>query len=117
MRHRVKSVRLNRPTNQLRALMRSLVTSVILYENVETTRDKAKLACGFVDRVIATAKRKDTMNAIRYINSYLLDENASRKVMDDLIARYKDRSSGFTRIVNTRIREGDGAQLVQFQLV
>ena len=117
MRHRVKSVRLNRTTSQLRALMRSLVTSVILYENVETTKDKAKLACGLVDRIIATAKRKDTVSAIRYVNSYLLDVNASRKVMDELAPRYKDRTSGFTRIVNSRIREGDAAQLVQFQLV
>lgn len=117
MRHKVKSVRLNRPRAQLKALLRSLVTSVILYETIETTRDKAKLARGYVDRIIATAKRKDEMNAIRYINSFLLNKSASMKVMQELKERFKDRQSGFTRFTNTRIRTGDGAQLVQFQLL
>lgn len=85
MRHRVKSVRLNRPTAQLRALMRSIVTSVILYESIETTRDKAKMARGIVDRIISKAKSKDNMNAVRYVNDYLLDKNASKKVIEDLV--------------------------------
>ncbi len=117
MRHLVKSTRLNRPSNQLKALLRSLATSVILYESIETTEDKAKLAKGLVDRLIATAKRKDKLNAIRYLKIYLYDDNASRKVMDELVTRYQDRTSGFTRMVRTRIRTGDNAQLVQFQLV
>ena len=121
MRHRVKSVRLNRNGAQLKALMRNLVTSVILFEKVETTKDKAKMAQAQVDRVIATAKRKvaagDTMNAIRYIQQYVFDANASKKVIEELVKRYEKRESGFTRIVNSRIREGDAAQLVQFQLL
>ena len=121
MRHRVKSVRLNRPRHQLKALVRSLATSLILRESVETTRDKAKLARELVDRVIARAKLKvsqgDTMNAIRFIQKHLLDENASKKVIEQLVTRYKDRPSGFTRITNTRIRTGDAAQMVQFQLL
>lgn len=121
MRHRVKSVRLNRPRNQLKALVRSLATSLILRESIETTRDKAKLARELVDRVIARAKLKvsqgDTMNAIRFIQKHLLDESASRKVIEQLVTRYKDRPSGFTRITNTRIRTGDAAQMVQFQLL
>lgn len=117
MRHRVKSVRLNRPKNQLKALIRSLVTSIILYEKIETTRDKAKLARSYVDRLINKAKKKDKMNAIRYINSFLLDKKASLKVMEDLVERFKDRPSGFTRFTNTRIRSGDNAQLVQFELL
>lgn len=121
MRHRVKSVRLNRPQHQLKALVRNIVTSLILFEKIETTRDKAKFARGLVDRIITQAKKKvaqgDSMNAIRYMQQYLFDKNASKKVIEELVVRYKDRPSGFTRIVNTRIRGGDAAQLVQFQLV
>lgn len=117
MRHQVKSTRLNRPRHQLKALMRSLVTSIILYESIETTRDKAKMARTYVDRIIATAKRKDKQNAIRYVNSFLLDKNASVKVIDEFVKKYADRPSGFTRFTNTRIRKGDNAQMVQFELV
>ena len=117
MRHKVKSTRLNRTRNQLRALMRSLVTSLVLYESIETTRPRAKMARGIVDRIIHKAKTMDKMNAIRYVNAYLLDKNASVKVFDELVTRFKDRESGFTRMINTRIRSGDNAQLVQFQLV
>jgi large subunit ribosomal protein L17 len=117
MRHQVQSTRLNRKSNQLRALMRSLVTSLFLYESIETTRDKAKMARTYADRMIATAKRKDKVGAIRYIQRFLLDKNASLKTMEELIVRYKDRDSGFTRYTNTRIRKGDNAQMVQFELV
>jgi large subunit ribosomal protein L17 len=97
--------------------MRSLVTSIILYESIETTRNKAKMARAHVDRIIATAKRKDKLNAIRYVSGFLLDKNASLKVIDELIEKYKNRPSGFTRFTNTRIRKGDNAQMVQFELV
>ncbi len=117
MRHRKDT----RVKGALKATIRNLVTSLVLYERVETNREKAKEAQRDLDRLIATAKRKvlanDKMNAIRYIGEYLLDKNASVKIIDELVSRYKDRSSGFTRIVNTRIRGGDGAQMVEFQLV
>ena len=97
--------------------MRSIVTSLVLYESIETTRDKAKMARGIVDRIIVKAKGEDKMNAIRYVNRYLLDKNASIKVIEELVPRYKEKNSGFTTYVNTRIRTGDNAQLVQFSLV
>ena len=84
MRHRVKSVRLNRPSSQLRALVRSLVTSVILYEHIETTRDKAKLARGVVDRIIVTAKKKDKMNAIREVARYVFTKESSIELFSNI---------------------------------
>ena len=117
MRHKVQLKRFNRKKGHRVALLRSLVTSLILYESIETTRDKAKAARGIVDRMITRAKNKDTMNAIRYLNKHLLDKKASMKVMDVLTKRYSDRSSGFTRFVNTRKRIGDNSQLVQFLLI
>lgn len=117
MRHRSETTRLNRNRKQLKALVRSLATSVILYESVETTKDKAKLVRSLVDRLISRAKTRDEVSAIRYLKKYLYEKNACKKVLETLVPRYKDRSSGFTRIVNSRIRTGDGAQLVVFQLL
>ena len=117
MRHRVKNTRLNRSKSKLRALMRSIVTSLILYEKIETTRDKAKLAKSYVDRLISRAKTKEKMSAIRYIMRFVFDKQASMKVIDELALRYQDRDSGFTRSTNTRVRTGDNAQMVLFELI
>ena len=117
MRHKVKSTRINRNSAQLKALIRSLVTAIVLREDVATTKPKAKLASALLDRIICTAKKKDKMNAIRFIKQYLYEESASVKVMSDLIERYKDRQSGFTRIIKTEYRPGDNAQMVKIQLV
>lgn len=117
MRHRVQKSRLNRKKAPRELLVRNMATSVILYDKVKTTKAKALVVGPLVERLIATAKKKDDMNAVRYINKYLLDKNASRKVMQDLITKYKDRQSGFTRITNLGPRAGDNAPMVQLELV
>ena len=117
MRHKVKSTRINRNSAQLKAMVRNLVTSIILYESVKTTRPKAKLASRLIDRLIATAKKKDKVNAIRYSKQFLFWSSASSKLMDVLADRYKDRPSWFTRIVRLTNRAWDNAQSVQIQFV
>ncbi|PCI24467.1 50S ribosomal protein L17 [Candidatus Peregrinibacteria bacterium] len=117
MRHKVKSKRLNRPREQLKALMRSLAISAVLYENIETTRDKAKMLRSFVDRLISRAKRKDKVSAIRYLQKHINNKDASLKIMETLVPRFKERDSGFSRFINTRICQGNAAQLVLFQIL
>jgi large subunit ribosomal protein L17 len=70
-----------------------------------------------VDKLITIAKKKDPANAIRAINAIVLDKNASRKLMEVLRVRYASRPSGFTRMVPVGARIGDGAEMVNFQLV
>ena len=117
MRHKVKRIKINRTPNHLKAMLSNLAVSVILYEKVKTTKTKAKAVKPLLDRLIATAKKKDKMNAIRYLNARLPEELASKKIMEELIKRYKDRPSGFTRIKRMGIRKGDAAPIVQISLV
>lgn len=117
MRHRIKKVKINRKPAHLKAMLQNLIVSVILYEKVRTTETKAKAVKPLIDRLISRAKKKDTMNAIRYLNSRLPDELASRKIMDVLIGRYKERPSGFTSIQKLRFRSGDAAPMVQISLI
>jgi large subunit ribosomal protein L17 len=70
-----------------------------------------------IDRLITTAKKKDAMNAVRALNAFVTDKNASRKVMEVLIARYKTRPSGFTTMKAVGSRKGDGAEMVDLALV
>ncbi len=117
MRHRVSRLRLSYKPAHSNMLQRNLVTSVLLYEKVRTTLKRAQVVRPQIDQIITLAKKKDPMNAIRAINMVLTDKNASRKTMEVLKARYKDRQSGFTRIVPLGMRQGDGAKLVSLELV
>jgi len=98
-------------------LRRNLVTSLLLYEQVRTTKKRAQVVAPLVDRLVAIAKSHNPHNAIRAINRVVTDVNASRKIMEVLIQRYAGRSSGLTRMVAVGSRKGDGALLVDLSLV
>ena len=99
------------------AVLRSLATSIILFEKVKTTTTRAKQVQPMVDDLITKAKTKDTVNAIRQINKVVFDDKASRKLLEVLKDRYKDRPGGYTRIVKLGNRAGDAAEMVSIQLV
>ncbi len=117
MRHRVKSTRLNRNASHLDSMLRNLMTSIVLYEKVKTTKGKAKMAKSAVEILIASAKKQTPASAMRSLNSTLMDPNASKKVVQELVARYKDRSSGFVRVTPLGFRPGDSAPVVQIELI
>lgn len=98
-------------------MLRNLATSVILYEKVKTTQAKAKMVRPVIEKIITAAKGQSTMNAMRQLNAYLSDKNASKKVAQELLDRYKDRKSGFVRLTNLGFRAGDSAPMVQIELV
>ena len=70
-----------------------------------------------IDRLISNAKKQETHNAIRSLNAFVMDKNASRKVMQVFCERYKTRTSGFTSVKAVGARKGDGAQLVDLTLI
>lgn len=110
-------IRVGRKRDQRDLLIRSLVTSVILYESIVTTKAKAQMVQGTVDRIMTIAKAEDKLAARRRLLGYLLDEKAVNKVMDELVNRMSDRTSGYTRRLRLQNRTGDGAEQVVLQLV
>lgn len=120
MRHRKKQLKLGSDRDHTKAILRNLATSVILYEKVKTTQTKAKAVAPEVEKMITIAKncvkKEDQMNAIRRLNALVYDKNASKKLLEELKDRYKDKQSGFTRITNIGFRKGDAATLVQIEL-
>jgi large subunit ribosomal protein L17 len=117
MRHRKSRLRLRQKPAHSRSLQRNLVTSVLLYETVRTTKKRAQVISPMIDRLITVAKTRPAHVAIRYINAVVTHKNASRKIMEVFKARYAKRSSGFTRMVPLGMRHGDGADLVNLMLV
>ncbi|MFO8059295.1 MAG: 50S ribosomal protein L17 [Bacillota bacterium] len=108
--------KLNRPIDQRRALLRGLVTSILEHERIETTAARAEAAQPIVEKMITIGKRGD-LHARRQIAGYLTDRAVARKVCDVLGPRYEDRPGGYTRIIKTAPRRGDGAPMVILELV
>ena len=117
MRHQNHSQRLSRKPDQARSLLKNLVTSILLYESVRTTKKRAQVVRPLVDRVIAIGKRERNDLAIRKINLIVTDVNACRKVLEVLKQRYANRPGGFTRMLPVGQRSGDGALMVDLSLV
>lgn len=98
-------------------MLKNMVTSILLYERIRTTKKRAQVLKGIVDRVITIGKRERTDLAIRKINQYVFDDNACRKVLEVLKQRYATRPSGFSRVVPVGTRFGDGALLADVILI
>ncbi|MBU0625382.1 50S ribosomal protein L17 [Patescibacteria group bacterium] len=116
MRHRKEGKTLDRKKGPREALLRSLATSIVLYEKVKTTRAKAKAIQPLVERVITAGKSGDVL-ARRRVNRVVYGDNAVKKVVEELGPRYKERQGGYTRITGIGFRKGDGAEMVQIELV
>lgn len=116
MRHRKKGRQLGRQTKHRGALFRNLVTSLLDQERIETTEAKAKEIRGFTDRMITLGK-EGTLPARRRALGFLRSKSVVSKLFDDVAARFKDRPGGYTRIIKTRRRVGDAAEMVAIELV
>ncbi len=116
MRHRNSGRKLGRNTEHRRALLRNLVTSLILEERIETTAPKAKEARAMVEKMITLGKRGD-LHARRLAASYCLSAAAVKKLFDDVAKRFGSRNGGYTRIIRTGWRQGDGADTAVLELI
>ena len=116
MRHRKKGKTLDRKKAPREALLRSLATSIIIYEKVKTTKAKAKAVKPLVERLITAAKTND-LNARRKLLKVLYHKKAVSKALEVLGPRYKERPGGYTRIINLDTRKGDNAEMVQIEFV
>lgn len=114
-RHSYIGKKLSRTAGPRRALMRGLVDSLILYERVETTEIKAKELSRTFDKLVTKAKKQDLHN-YRQILSQTINPVAAEKLFYDLSNGFKSRNSGYTRLIKTGQRLGDGANMVLVEL-
>lgn len=116
MRHLVKGRKLRRTTAHRKALLRNLVTSFIEKERIQTTLAKAKETRPLAEKMITLAK-KNTLHARRQALAVLTKESAVTKLFADLAPRFSERPGGYTRIVKTGLRMGDGSQMALLELI
>lgn len=116
MRHRKAGWKLGRNTSHRRALLRNLVTSLIMEERLETTVSKAKAMRPQVEKMISLGKRGDVA-ARRLAGAYLMTADSVDRLFETVAPRYGDRSGGYIRIVRTGFRRGDGGETAFIELI
>ncbi len=116
MRHGKSLRKLSRNASHRRALLRNLATSFIKHERFETTIQKAKELRPVVEKLITLGK-SDTLDARRQAYGYLTSKAVVHKLFAEVGPRCKERKGGYTRIVRTRVRHGDAAELAVIELV
>ena len=116
MRHRKAGFKLGRNTSHRRAMLRNLVTSILMEDRVHTTITKAKAARPTVEKMITLGKRGD-LHARRQALAYLQTREAVSRLFDTVAPRYGERNGGYLRIVRTTFRKGDGAEQAFIELL
>ncbi|MCM8823178.1 MAG: 50S ribosomal protein L17 [Candidatus Omnitrophica bacterium] len=115
MRHRKKRYKLGRSRAQRKALIRSLVRSILVSERIKTTEAKAKVVRRWIDRLITWGKRND-LSSRRLAYKFIGEHKLVKRLFDELAPRFKDVSGGYTRIIDLGYRKGDGAKLSILEL-
>ncbi len=134
MRHLKGRRKLNRTSSHRIAMLRNLVTSLLMHEQITTTDAKAKELRRIVERVITLSKRvpledggveagaaekatPDRLHAIRLARRWVNDREVLRRLFKEYSVRFRDRQGGYTRIVKLGFRAGDNASMSLVQLL
>jgi large subunit ribosomal protein L17 len=116
MRHLRSGSKLGKQPAHRRAVLRNLVTNLIEKERIHTTILRAKATRPVAERMITLGKR-DSLHARRQAAAFLMTPEATQKLFTDLAPRFADRSGGYTRIIRTGWRIGDGAELAILEFI
>ena len=122
--------KLGRTSSQRKAMLRDLTTDLLINERIVTTEARAKEVRSTAEKMITLGKRGD-LHARRQAAAYVRNEiarveeqedsvivkSALQKLFSDLAPKYADRKGGYTRILKTAPRRGDGAPMVIIELV
>ncbi len=116
MRHRCAGRQFGRNSGHRKALFRSLVTSFFEHERIETTEAKAKEIQPMTEEMITLGKKGD-LSAIRQAASFIRSRDVVNRLFKEIAPRFATRNGGYTRLVKTRRRLGDGAEMAILELI
>lgn len=116
MRHNKTINHLGRQASHRKALMSNMAASLILHKRINTTLAKAKALRTFVEPII-TKSKDDSTHSRRMVFAYLKNKEAVVELFREVAPKIADRPGGYTRILKTGFRQGDGAETCFIELV
>jgi len=139
--------KLGRTSNKRRAMLRALVTDLIIYGRIETTEMRAKEVKRIADKMVTLGK-KNTLASRRQAAAYvinkvanaeekevsvnvrengqvtgtvnktkLVEQTAVQKLFEEVAPKYADRNGGYTRVIKTAPRRGDNAPMAIIEFI
>ena len=116
MRHNKAINHLGRKSGHRKALLANMASSLILNKRIETTVAKAKALKMYVEPLI-TKSKDDSTHSRRTVFSYLKNKEAVSELFRTVAPKIADRPGGYTRVLKTGFRQGDGADMALIELV
>lgn len=102
-------------TAQRNATMRNIVKALFKYQRIELSTARAKVARRLAEHLI-TLSKTDTVASRRMAFDILTDRDIVGKLFKELAPLFKNRGSGYTRIIPIGFRRGDGAEMCLLEL-
>ena len=117
--------KLGRNSSQRKALIRDLITDLIINESIETTLAKAKELQKLADKMVTLGKkgtlaaRRQAAQLIRFEKAVEVNEEgevvkeqyAIQKLFSEIAPKFAERNGGYTRVLKTGPRRGDSAPM------
>ncbi|MBQ6253139.1 MAG: 50S ribosomal protein L17 [Bacteroidales bacterium] len=116
MRHNKAINHLGRKSSHRKAMLANMATSLILHKRITTTVAKAKALKSYVEPLI-TKSKEDSTHSRRMVFSYLKNKEAIKELFGVIAPKIADRPGGYTRVLHTGFRLGDGADMALIELV
>ena len=107
---------LGRKSGHRKALLANMAASLILHKRIQTTVAKAKALQSYVEPLI-TKSKDDSTHSRRVVFSYLKSKEAVSELFRTVAPKIADRPGGYTRVLKTGFRQGDGADMALIELV
>ena len=108
--------KLGRPTDQRRAMLRNLTTSLLENGRIQTTFMRAKEVQKIADKMVTLGKT-NTLHTKRQALSYITKRDVVSKLFNDIAPKYAERNGGYTRVIKMGPRRGDAAEMAVLELV
>ena len=116
MRHNKAINHLGRKSGHRKALLANMANSLIRYKMIQTTVAKAKALQVYIEPLITKCK-DDSTNSRRVVFSYLKNKEAVTELFRTVAPKVAERPGGYTRVLKTGFRQGDGADMAIIELV
>lgn len=115
MRHRKRRTRLSMMGARRNATLKNMVKSLLVHQRIETILARAKEARRIAEPLI-TMSKTDSVAARQRAFAILTDRDLVTKLFKEIAPLFKNRTSGYTRIIPLGFRRGDGASMAILEL-
>ena len=115
MRKRVQITKFSRKAAPRKALLSSIARALFIKGKIITTEARAKAISSLAERLI-TKSRKGDLTAIRFLSTYF-DRPKVKKIIEEIVPKYKERTGGYTRVTKLGPRKSDGAKMAVIEFI